>query len=97
MTAPTEQSTSEKLDQAKIESILEFYEAVLKPELEPARCGEFVVLDPSSFDYEVDAIPRTARKRLQVRHPNTLPVTLEIGCPVITGAYTMTEVSRSRA
>jgi hypothetical protein len=97
MTTLTEESTGEVLDQAKVKSILEFYEAVLKPELEPARRGEFVVLDPNTFDFEVDKTPRIARKRLQIRHPDTLPVTLEIGCPVITGAFSMTEVSRSRA
>jgi hypothetical protein len=77
--------TDEALDQAKIKSILKFYEEALKLMLEPPRSGEFVVLDPHTFDYEVDSIPRTARKRLQIRHPDIVPVTMEIGCPVITG------------
>jgi hypothetical protein len=97
MPALTEEAIEEVFDQAKIQSILDFYEEVLKPRFEPSRVGDFIVLDPASFDYEVDSTPGIARKRLRVRHPNTMPVTLEIGCPVIMGAFPMVEVSRTKA
>lgn len=83
MAVVTEQRADVDLSQTRIQEILGFYESVLKPQFEPTRMGDYIILDPASLDYEVDTTPKAARARLQVRHPGQVFVTLQVGLPVL--------------
>ena len=53
--------------------------AQLREELEASENGNFVVIDPGSGDYEIDANPTVARRRLEERHPGLESYTRRIG------------------
>ncbi len=53
--------------------------AQLRERLEASENGSFVVIDPGSGDYEIDANPTAARRRLEARHPGVESYTRRIG------------------
>jgi hypothetical protein len=57
------------------------YEEVIRPRVEPACTGQFVVLDADSGDYEVDADKLGALTRLTARRPQAVPYIVRVGRP----------------
>jgi len=57
------------------------YEAIIRPRVEPARAGQFVVLDVESGEYEVDSSKLTALNRLLARQPQAVPHIVRAGRP----------------
>jgi hypothetical protein len=55
------------------------YEAIIKPQVEPERIGDYVVIDVDTGDYEVDEDHLTAGLRLIDRRPNGARYGLRIG------------------
>ena len=58
---------------------LAFYDAELRPQLEPTHLGKYIVIDPASRDYEVDASPVAAGVHLNDRRPGAPTVAFFIG------------------
>ena len=65
--------------------------AKLRSRLEATDEGNFVVIDTGSGDYEVDASPAAARRRLTARRPGIMAYTTRIGPPK---AYKLVSVRR---
>lgn len=59
----------------------EVYEQQILPLLDPRDTGKFVVLDPDSGDYEVDARDIAAIDRLRLRRPDALFYIARAGYP----------------
>ncbi|WP_395142671.1 hypothetical protein [Armatimonas sp.] len=55
------------------------YQTRIKSQVEPQCLGQFVVIDPTSGDFEVDRDDLLAEDRLLERHPSAFPVLLTIG------------------
>ena len=58
---------------------LAFYDAELRPHLEPTHLGKYIVIDPASRDYEVDTSPVAAGVHLNDRRPGASTVAFFIG------------------
>jgi len=57
------------------------YQSSIRPRVEPAHAGEFVVLDVESGEYEVDAHKLAALNRLMARQPGAVPYIVRAGQP----------------
>lgn len=57
------------------------YEREIRPAVETAHFGEFLVLDVESGDYEIDSDKLAALDRARVRHPDSPTYILRIGFP----------------
>ncbi len=51
----------------------------LRERLEESENGNFIAIDPVSGDYEIDANPTAAWRRLEARHPGVESYTRRIG------------------
>ena len=58
---------------------LAFYDAELRPHLEPSHIGKYIIIDPASRDYEVDTNPVAAGVHLNDRRPGASTVAFFIG------------------
>ena len=58
---------------------LAFYDAELRAHLEPAHDGKYIVIDPASRDYEVDASPVAASVHMNDRRPGAPTIAFFIG------------------
>lgn len=59
----------------------EIYDETIRACVEPARIGDFVVVDVATGDYEVDADKLAALDRLKRRRPDAEPFLLRAGYP----------------
>ena len=57
----------------------EYYNAELRAKLEPAHNGKFILIDPASWDYEVDSDLIVATVHLRDRQPNGEWIIFRIG------------------
>ncbi len=57
----------------------DYYDRVLRSEIEPEHKGEFLVLDVESGEYELDADEAAALNRAMERHPDRLFYVLRVG------------------
>ena len=57
----------------------EYYDRVLRAEVEPEHKGEFLVLEVESGEYELDADEAAALNRAMERHPDHVFYVLRVG------------------
>jgi hypothetical protein len=57
------------------------YAESIRARVEPARVGDFVVVDLESGDFEVDSEKLAALDRLRARRPDAKPFLLRAGYP----------------
>lgn len=57
------------------------YEQTIRPRVEPAQTGQFVVLDVESGEYETDTDKLAALNRLMARRPQAVPYIVRVGRP----------------
>jgi len=57
----------------------DYYDRVLRAEIEPEHKGEFLVLEVESGEYELDADETAALNRAMERHPDRLFYVLRVG------------------
>ena len=62
-----------------MQQALAFYDAELRAQLEPAHDGKYIVIDPASLDYEVDASPVAAGVHMNDRRPGASTIAFFIG------------------
>ena len=62
-----------------MQQALAFYDAELRAHLEPAHDGKYIVIDPASLDYEVDASPVAAGVHMNDRRPGAPTIAFFIG------------------
>jgi len=58
------------------------YAEQIRSHVEPAHCGEFLVVDIETGDYEIDPDDLAATKRALASHPDAVLYGLRIGSPV---------------
>ena len=56
------------------------YQEKIRPLVDPAETGKFVVIDVDSGDYEIGAEFLAASARLRARRPNAVNYGVRIGC-----------------
>jgi hypothetical protein len=61
----------------------DYYDRVLRPELEPGHEGEYLFLDVDSGDYELDADQLAAMRRARAKHPRTIFYIMRVGHPAV--------------
>ena len=72
------------MEQSTVHTIVETGKRIydsLRPQLEPAMYGKYIVIDVDSGQYEIDAVHRAASGRIRARFPQGRFYVARIGIP----------------